>query len=82
MHNKFLVFVGSEFIYYDFTNKKWDIGDLIQDAASNPVHDLCSLVRVQEKWQARDKDNKFSVIVTGGKNGKSIVNRVTGYSFK
>lgn len=77
--------MGSEFCYFDFLSKKWDIGDLIEDAAAYPIHDHCSIIKIDEvkkKMSAQDKVNKFSLIVSGGKRNQELFKSVLGYSFR
>jgi hypothetical protein len=79
LQNKLMIFLGSQFCFYDFGNGKWDIGDLVKEAENYPVPQNCAITRVE---RTVNRNNKFNVIISGGIVGDQTLTANYALSFE
>ena len=63
MSNSFLIFVNHNICYFDFKDKKWNVGDLIGDAEEYPVLPNASVI-----LNPYTPVGQTQIIVSGGSN--------------
>ncbi|TNV79176.1 hypothetical protein FGO68_gene1774 [Halteria grandinella] len=90
LKNKFLIFIGAQFCFFDLATENWDIGDVflkersdVKDIVSNQnesyyMPDNSSVIQLHSNLNWADR---IPAIVTGGQYGGKISAEAFGLSF-
>lgn len=91
VNDKTLIFIGSQFCFFDQTTSKWNIGDVFDGSSvgtNEPFSQVRTEISIPDNCSITSRFDKYNdnetapIVVTGGNFGEEVLSSAFGLSLK